>query len=76
VLWSGAILAEATTSGWKAEGLDIDPAAVQTARHNVPRAVIRKGDARNLDLPDSHMGAYVSNLPFGQQYEVQGSMRD
>jgi 23S rRNA G2445 N2-methylase RlmL len=73
---SGTILAEATTAGWKAEGRDIDPAAVQTARHNVPQVVIRKGDARHLELPHGSVGACVSNLPFGQQYEVQGSMRD
>jgi len=73
---SGTILAEATSAGWKAEGADIDPSAVQTARHNVPHAVIRTGDARRLDLPDVSVGACVSNLPFGQQYEVHGGMRE
>jgi 23S rRNA G2445 N2-methylase RlmL len=73
---SGTILTEAMTTGWKAEGFDIDLAAVQAARHNVPRAAVRKGDARHLDLPDGSVGACVSNLPFGRQYGVQGSMKD
>jgi 23S rRNA G2445 N2-methylase RlmL len=73
---SGTILAEATKAGWKAEGLDIDPAAAEVARRNVPNAVIQTGDARHLGLPDGSVGACVSNLPFGRQHGVQGSMRE
>lgn len=73
---SGTILAEATTAGWTAEGSDIDPAAVEAACRNVPHAAVRFGDARRLDAADGSVGACVSNLPFGQQYEVPGQMRD
>jgi tRNA G10 N-methylase Trm11 len=37
---------------------------------------MRRADARRLELPDSSLGACVSNLPFGQQYEVQGKMQE
>jgi len=32
------------------------------------------GDARSLELPDRSVGACLSNLPFGQQYSIQGDM--
>lgn len=69
---SGTILREALAAGWKVRGLDIDPQAVQVARQNVRDADVELGDARRLDLPDASVGACVSNLPFGQQYSVQG----
>jgi tRNA G10 N-methylase Trm11 len=31
-------------------------------------------DVHRLDLPDASVAAVVSNLPFGQQFEVEGSM--
>lgn len=71
---SGTILQEALRAGWKAEGLDIDSEAVQISRKNVPDAVIHAGDIRKLERPDASVDACVSNLPFGQQYTVQGSM--
>jgi 23S rRNA G2445 N2-methylase RlmL len=71
---TGTILAEALESGWSAAGVDLDPAAVETARRNVPSASIEQADARALDLADGSVGACVANLPFGQQYEVQGDM--
>lgn len=40
----------------------------------MPIADVRPGDVRQLELPDASVGACVSNLPFGQQYSVQGSM--
>jgi 23S rRNA G2445 N2-methylase RlmL len=48
---------------------------VEIATRNVPRAGVEPGDARAIDLPDESVGAVVSNLPFGEQYEVQGEMR-
>lgn len=71
---SGTILGEALAAGWVAEGLDIDADAVSIARHNVADAEVAVGDARTLKLADSSVGACVSNLPFGQQYSVQGDM--
>lgn len=72
----GTILSEALAAGWPAAaGTDIDPDAVETARRNVPRAGVLPGDARGIDLPDQSVDAVVSNLPFGEQYEVQGEMR-
>ncbi len=73
---SGTILREASASGWTVEGSDIDPEAVEIARQNVPWIPVRQADARRLDLPDNSLEACVSNLPFGQQYEVQGNMRE
>jgi SAM-dependent methyltransferase len=73
---AGTILSEALAAGWPdVQGSDIEPEAVEIARRNVPRAGVIQGDARSIDLPDETAGAVVSNLPFGQQYEVQGSMR-
>lgn len=72
---SGTILGEALAAGWEdVKGRDIDPEAVTAAEQNVPRGEVRAGDARDLGLPDAAVGAVVSNLPFGQQYGVQGSM--
>lgn len=73
---SGTILAEATQTGWQAHGVDIDPDAAQIARQNVKGATIRVGDARELPMDDASVDACVSNLPFGQQYEVQGEMEE
>jgi 23S rRNA G2445 N2-methylase RlmL len=71
---SGTILAEAAEVGWLARGVDIDPAAIRAARQNAPGAQVNLGDARRLELGDQSVDACVSNLPFGQQYEVQGGM--
>lgn len=73
---SGTILREASAAGWTVEGSDIDPEAVQIARQNVPGIPVHHADARRLDLPDASVEACVSNLPFGQQYEIQGDMRE
>lgn len=67
---SGTILAEARALGWRAIGRDLDPEAVDASRHNVPDASVAQGDARDLRLPEGHVGACVSNLPFGRQYDV------
>jgi tRNA G10 N-methylase Trm11 len=71
---SGTILREALAAGWEAHGLDIDPEAVRAARRNAPGTDVRVGDARGLELADHSVGACVSNLPFGQQFSVQGDM--
>lgn len=71
---SGTILSEAMAVGWRAQGRDIDPDAVQIAQANAPGALIRVGDARHLDLPDESVESCASNLPFGRQYGVEGEM--
>jgi len=73
---SGTILREASAAGWTVEGSDIDPEAVQIARQNVSGIPVHRADARRLDRPDASVEACVSNLPFGQQYEIQGDMRE
>ena len=72
---TGTILGEALAAGWlAAHGGDIDQHAVEAAKRNVPHATVYRRDARNLDLTDASVGAVASNLPFGQQYEVQGDL--
>ncbi len=73
---SGTILAEALAKGWEAEGVDNDPSAVEIARRNVPAASVHLGDATKLDREESSVSACVSNLPFGQQFTVQGDMTE
>ncbi|HKE99016.1 MAG TPA: methyltransferase domain-containing protein [Actinomycetes bacterium] len=73
---SGTILAEARARGWRTIGRDLDPEAVRAARANVPGAAIAEGDARHLDLADGSVEAAVTNLPFGRQFQVAGSVDD
>jgi 23S rRNA G2445 N2-methylase RlmL len=72
---TGTILAEATAAGWMAAGSDIDPAAAEIARVNVPRATVKVGDALKMRTADASVGACVTNLPFGRQYRIRGEMR-
>ena len=69
---SGTLLIEAIAAGWSAQGSDIDPEAVRTARRNVPQAQVGAGNVRNIDRPDHSVDACVSNLPFGQRFEIEG----
>jgi 23S rRNA G2445 N2-methylase RlmL len=71
---SGTLLAEGLAAGWTVHGTDIDQGAVRTARHNVPRADVAAGDVRQIDRADASVDACVSNLPFGQRFEVDGDM--
>jgi 23S rRNA G2445 N2-methylase RlmL len=72
---SGTILGEAIAAGWTdVRGGDIDPDAVEITHRNVPRATAEQWDAHHLDLADASVTAVVSNLPFGQQFDVPGSM--
>jgi 23S rRNA G2445 N2-methylase RlmL len=73
---SGTILTEGLARGWTVVGADISAAAVGTARHNAPQAALWVADALNIPLPNGSVAACVSNLPFGQQFGVQGEMRD
>lgn len=74
---SGTILAEASVAGWnRVQGGDIDLEAVQATRRNVPEAEVAEWDVRRLPLPDASVGSVVSNLPFGHQFQVEGSMVD
>jgi tRNA G10 N-methylase Trm11 len=69
---SGTILSEALSLGWKqVYGTDIDPRTIETAHHNIPAGQLAVGDARHLSHDSACMDACVSNLPFGQQYEMQ-----
>jgi tRNA G10 N-methylase Trm11 len=57
-----------------AHGTDIDPDSVRAARTNAHGATICPGDARQLRFEDASVAACVSNLPFGQRYDVDGGM--
>jgi tRNA G10 N-methylase Trm11 len=72
---SGTILGEALSAGWqRVQGVDIDEEAVAITRRNVPAAETEQGDLRHLDLAGSSVDAVVANLPFDQQFKVQGPM--
>jgi hypothetical protein len=74
---SGTILKEALRVGWTdVHGVDIDPTAIDVARRNVGGARLTVGDARTLDADANTMAACVANLPFGQQYDVEGDLDD
>ena len=47
---------------------------MRAAQRNAPGTEVRVGDARRLKLADQSIAACVSNLPFGQQYSVQGDV--
>jgi len=65
---SGTIVREALAAGWDPQGSDVDQEAVSVARANVPGAVIRRADARELPHADGAFDAVVTNLPFGRQF--------
>lgn len=67
---TGTILREAQDAGWRPEGSDIDPGAVDIARTNVSGVVIQQADAHRLPHDDGAFDAVVSNLPFGRQFRV------
>jgi tRNA G10 N-methylase Trm11 len=67
---SGTIAAEAIAAGWQAWASDIDADAVRSAAANVPQAVIRRADARDLPYRDGEFDAVVTNVPFGRQFRV------
>jgi 23S rRNA G2445 N2-methylase RlmL len=71
---SGTILREAAAERWTARGIDVDPVAVDVARRNAKGADVQVGDARSMPLGDGSVGACVSNLPFGHEYQVAGDM--
>ena len=60
---AGTILAEAAAAGWRAEGSDINPAAVETASRSAAGVPVQLGDARELLLADDCVSACVSWLP-------------
>jgi SAM-dependent methyltransferase len=71
---SGTVLAEGIAAGWTVYGSDVDAGAVKIAKRNVPKAHIGVGDVHHIDREDGSVDACVSNLPFGQQFEVTGDM--
>jgi len=72
---AGTLLVEGHRAGWQAVGGDVDAEAVRVARRNTPDARLLVADARAVPLQDGVVAACVSNLPFGRQYGVEGSMR-
>jgi 23S rRNA G2445 N2-methylase RlmL len=67
---SGTIASEAVAAGWKAWASDIDDDAVRSAAANVPQAVVRRADARDLPYRDGEFDAVVTNVPFGRQFRL------
>jgi tRNA G10 N-methylase Trm11 len=67
---SGTIASEAVAAGWEAWASDIDDEAVRTAAANVPRALTRRADARDLPYRDGMFDAVVTNVPFGRQFRM------
>ncbi len=72
---SGTVLQEALATGWEAVGSDIDPDAVIIARDNAPRASVDRADVLQLPHDDASFDAVMSNLPFGQQFQVDDPAR-
>jgi tRNA G10 N-methylase Trm11 len=56
--------------GWAPIGSDLAADAVRAAAVNVLRAPVLRADATRLPVRDGVVGAVVSNLPFGKQYEL------
>src|SRR5262245_56105647 len=75
---AGTILAEAGRFGAAVRGGDIDFSAVSAARMNARAAGITANfnvwDARALPIPDGSVERIVSNLPWGRQTPISGSL--
>jgi 23S rRNA G2445 N2-methylase RlmL len=70
---SGTVLMEAQSRGLQLLGVDIDADAARTARTNLQqRAFVIVADARHIPFADNTASSVVSNLPFGQRFQVQG----
>ncbi|MPZ89233.1 MAG: methyltransferase domain-containing protein [Nitriliruptorales bacterium] len=69
---SGAIVREALDSDWDARGSDIDAEAVEVASANLPAARVEQADALKLPHADATFDAVVTNLPFGNQFKIDG----
>ena len=75
---AGTILAEAGKFAATVRGGDIDAAAVSAARVNLRAAGIAANvhawDARALPIADGSIERIVSNLPWGRQIAISGSL--
>ena len=75
---AGTILAESGKFGAAALGGDIDSSAVSAASVNARAAGIAANfnvwDARALPIPDGSVERIVSNLPWGRQAPINGSL--
>jgi tRNA (guanine6-N2)-methyltransferase len=75
---AGTILAEAGKFGATVWGGDFDTAAVSAARMNLRAAGIATNvnawDARALPIADGSVERIVSNLPWGRQIPISGSL--
>lgn len=69
---TGTIVAAASAIGWSAIGGDVDPGAHRAARAGGVERLLHL-DARQLPLADGSIAAVVSNLPFGERYEIPGA---
>lgn len=73
---SGTILCEGTAEGFKVSGGDINREAVQKTRKNIrnldPKASnrVKKLDATSTDWPKNYFDAAVSNMPWGEQINL------
>lgn len=70
---TGTILAEAGAAGWTAYGADLDPEALSAAGANT-RAQLLLADASHPPFAAGAFDAIVSNVPFGKQFSIQGSL--
>lgn len=75
---AATILLEAATAGLQASGGDQDPAALDAALRNREASDlavdIEQWDARSLPLGDGTVDGVVSNLPWGRQIAVGGTI--
>jgi len=69
---TGTVITEVAAAGGVAIGGDIDASAITAAAAN-GAPVLLQLDARRLPFADDSFDAVVTNLPFGREYELQGS---
>ena len=69
---TGSVLAEVAGAGGAAVGGDIDTSAIAAASANGPAPLVQL-DARRLPFARDSFESVITNLPFGRQYEVQGT---
>lgn len=67
---SGTLLAEAHAVGHRVRGSDLDGAAVEATRANVPGAEVRRADALDPRTWRVDADTVLTNLPWGKQIAV------
>jgi tRNA (guanine6-N2)-methyltransferase len=75
---SGTILIEAALQGATVYGGDLNAGAVEAARANAAaagvRACIQQRDATSLPIADGVMDRVITNLPWGRQVAIAGTL--